>query len=378
MCRIRTQFSVSSLIIALLVLVSPLQAQTKNNEAYYKEKMKQIDRQIQEKSRAIEEKKEKRSAVYRDVLQLQKSIVQTDAHLNQNRRSLMVYSQKIEDTQNHIRVLQTSYQRQSNAFGKRLAGFYKNKNLGVLELLFSKADFETIVDSSYYFDRIMKTDIDLFNELRSQYNHLNQENRVLSHQVIQIKEVQSEIRQQKYELATKKAKKEEYQRALDQEIRQYEEETEELRQSSLEITQLLERSGGVSDVVGTGRFIMPTQGWFSSPFGYRVHPIFRTRRFHAGQDIAAPMGTRIIAADSGTVIFAGTKGGYGKLTIIDHGRNMSTVYGHQSRIIVASGQAVKQGQLIGYVGSTGFSTGPHLHFEVRISGNPVDPRTYLR
>lgn len=315
--------------------------------------------------------------MYRDVLQLQKSIVQTDAHLSQNRKSLMVYSRKIEDTQNNIKELQSTYQQQSNAFGKRLAGFYKNKNLGALELLFSKADFETIVDSSYYFDRIMKTDIDLFNELRSQFNQLNQQNRVLSHQVVQIKQVQSEIRQQKYELATKKAKKEEYQKALDQEISQYEEETEQLRQSSLEITQLLERAGA-GDVLGTGKFIVPTQGWFSSPFGYRIHPIFHTRRFHAGQDIAAPMGTRIVAADSGTVIFAGTKGGYGKVTIIDHGRNMSTVYGHQSRIIVGTGQAVKQGQLIGYVGSTGYSTGPHLHFEVRISGNPVDPIPYLR
>jgi len=98
---------------------------------------------------------------------------------------------------------------------------------------------------------------------------------------------------------------------------------------------------------------------------------------HEGIDIAAPTGTPIRAAAGGTVISAGWLGGYGNLTVIDHGGGVSTAYGHQSAFAVGGGQAVAQGQVIGYVGSTGHSTGPHLHFEVRINGSAVDPMGYL-
>ena len=103
----------------------------------------------------------------------------------------------------------------------------------------------------------------------------------------------------------------------------------------------------------------------------------RWGRLHAGIDIAAPVGTPIRAADSGRVAIAGPTGGYGNYTCIQHGGSMSTCYGHQSRIGVSVGQSVSQGQVIGAVGNTGNSTGPHLHFEVRIGGNPVDPMGYL-
>jgi murein DD-endopeptidase MepM/ murein hydrolase activator NlpD len=122
---------------------------------------------------------------------------------------------------------------------------------------------------------------------------------------------------------------------------------------------------------GNGRFIMPVNGSFSSPFGQRWG------RLHAGQDIAAPTGTPIRAADSGRVAIAGVTGGYGNYTCIQHAGNISTCYGHQSKIGVSVGQSVRQGQVIGLVGSTGHSTGPHLHFEVRIGGSPVNPMGYL-
>jgi murein DD-endopeptidase MepM/ murein hydrolase activator NlpD len=118
-------------------------------------------------------------------------------------------------------------------------------------------------------------------------------------------------------------------------------------------------------------FIWPTSGTLTSGFGWRWG------RMHEGIDIAAPTGTPISAAASGTVIHAGWMGGYGNLVVIDHGNGLATAYGHQSSIAVASGTYVSQGQTIGYVGSTGHSTGPHLHFEVRVNGSPVDPLGYL-
>ncbi len=115
----------------------------------------------------------------------------------------------------------------------------------------------------------------------------------------------------------------------------------------------------------------------TSPFGYRVHPILGTRRLHTGIDMSAGSGTPIRAAASGRVILAAYYGGYGNAVIIDHGGGISTLYAHQSRIAVSKGSQVGAGDTVGYVGSTGFSTGPHLHFEVRQNGTPVNPVSYL-
>ncbi|MDQ3708049.1 MAG: M23 family metallopeptidase, partial [Actinomycetota bacterium] len=124
-------------------------------------------------------------------------------------------------------------------------------------------------------------------------------------------------------------------------------------------------------------FLWPADGVKTSDFGWRTHPIFGTGRLHSGIDIGAAYGSPISAAASGTVVSAGTMSGYGNVVVLDHGGGIATLYAHQSSVAVGTGQAVQRGQTIGYVGSTGYSTGPHLHFEVRVSGTPVDPMGYL-
>jgi murein DD-endopeptidase MepM/ murein hydrolase activator NlpD len=121
----------------------------------------------------------------------------------------------------------------------------------------------------------------------------------------------------------------------------------------------------------------PVPGPIISGFGPRVDPVSGAQGFHPGDDLQATYGTPIHACRSGTVVIAGPQGGYGNAVVIDHGGGMATLYGHQSRVAVTEGQAVHAGEVIGYVGSTGYSTGPHLHFEVRLSGNPVNPTSYL-
>jgi murein DD-endopeptidase MepM/ murein hydrolase activator NlpD len=121
----------------------------------------------------------------------------------------------------------------------------------------------------------------------------------------------------------------------------------------------------------------PASHRVTSGFGWRYHPILRTRRFHQGIDIGASAGSRIVAAAAGTVIYSGYRGGYGNTVMIDHGNGLVTVYAHQSGTSVSSGARVKKGQTIGHVGSTGLSTGPHLHFETRVNGTARDPRGYL-
>lgn len=122
-----------------------------------------------------------------------------------------------------------------------------------------------------------------------------------------------------------------------------------------------------------GYFIWPADGALTSRFGPRMHPIAGVVRQHNGIDIGAPYGAPIWAAAGGRVLKAGSMGGYGLVVIIDHGDGLSTLYAHQSRVLVSVGDVVQQGTVVGEVGSTGYSTGPHLHFEVRINGDPVDP-----
>ena len=135
--------------------------------------------------------------------------------------------------------------------------------------------------------------------------------------------------------------------------------------------------GGGGSVVGTGSLVWPTSGRVSSEFGTRRHPVHGDMRFHGGIDIAAPHGTSVVAADSGTVIISRFNSSFGNYIVISHGNGINTLYAHLSTRSVSVGANVSRGQVIGRVGSTGVSTGPHLHFEVHVNGTRVNPRTHL-
>ena len=163
-------------------------------------------------------------------------------------------------------------------------------------------------------------------------------------------------------------------------IAEFESKIKTLRRESDAIAARLRsiQAGQGKTVVGRGVLTHPIPGArITSSYGSRVHPIFLTPRMHTGIDYGSSSGTSIRAAANGKVIFASKYGGYGNATIIDHGGSLATLYAHQSSMLVEEGQRVTKGQVIGRVGSTGFSTGPHLHFEVRVSGSPVDPMKYL-
>jgi murein DD-endopeptidase MepM/ murein hydrolase activator NlpD len=169
--------------------------------------------------------------------------------------------------------------------------------------------------------------------------------------------------------------------ALESRLREYQEEADAVAREESGLVALIQRKeserasrsdGGTVDgrVSGAG-LIWPVRGPVTSGYGYRWG------RLHAGIDIGAGTGTPIRAAKGGVVTYAGTMSGYGNVVIVSHGGGFTTLYAHQSRIGTSDGAEVGQGQVIGYVGSTGRSTGPHLHFETRVNGNPQDPRRYL-
>jgi len=146
-----------------------------------------------------------------------------------------------------------------------------------------------------------------------------------------------------------------------------------------EIQRILINRGDSGLTGPEGTFAWPTPGFhrITSEFGMRHHPVLRTNRMHTGIDIAAPMGSTVVAGCLGEVIYADWFGGFGLTVVIDHGGGYTTLYAHLSRVTVSEGDIVVRGQEIGRIGSTGLSTGPHKHFEVRLNGNPVNPRPYL-
>jgi murein DD-endopeptidase MepM/ murein hydrolase activator NlpD len=195
--------------------------------------------------------------------------------------------------------------------------------------------------------------------------HLQTKNRLIR----QKKEMEQDINTRDMMLNRLSSREQEYAKALD-----------ELEATSKKIEQEIRNLQSKSTRKYSGGLMAwPTPNCYNitSPFGYRNHPIIRQRRLHTGIDIGASSGSSVLAANDGVVIMAGWNGGYGNCVIIDHGSGIATLYAHNSSILVKVGDEIKKEQVIAKVGSTGLSTGPHLHFEVRENGTPVDPMKYF-
>jgi murein DD-endopeptidase MepM/ murein hydrolase activator NlpD len=151
-----------------------------------------------------------------------------------------------------------------------------------------------------------------------------------------------------------------------------------MQAASSSLSKTIKKKQSQSPVVPSpGGFIRPCSGPITSPYGLRTHPVYGDPRMHTGVDFGGSIGVSIKAAKAGRVIFVGQMSGYGNVVVVDHGGGISTLYGHLNGFAVSNGQKVSQGQLIAYMGATGLVTGPNLHFEVRVNGNPVDPMGYL-
>jgi murein DD-endopeptidase MepM/ murein hydrolase activator NlpD len=197
---------------------------------------------------------------------------------------------------------------------------------------------------------------------------------IVAVRVHQVRELRDELLASKGKLEDTRSRKKASLASLTTDEREEATEIDSLVQVSVELTAKIQAAQARTTVqrsASAAGLIWPVNAPITSPFGWRWG------RMHTGIDLGAAYGTPIAAAAAGSVIYAGWLGGYGNLTVIDHGGGLDTAYAHQSRIAVSAGESVAQGQIIGYVGSTGHSTGPHLHFEVRVNGQPVDPLGYL-
>lgn len=268
-----------------------------------------------------------------------------------------------------------------NVYRGRLRDIYINGQINYLDVLLGAKDFSDFSSRMYLLKRVIASDISLLEDLKKKRAELEANQEILESNMAKIKVVHSEVSSKQQLVAQKTSEREAaYNDALAEQER-LDEEYNELMATSERIANMIRNleSGGTissSSIVSSG-YAWPIAGEITSPFGWRVHPVFGTEKFHTGLDIAADYGDPIVAANSGTVIYADWMGGYGNAVMIDHGGGIVTLYGHNSSLAVYDGQQVAKGQIIAYAGSTGYSTGPHCHFEVRIHGEVTDPLDYL-
>lgn len=263
---------------------------------------------------------------------------------------------------------------------RRIRSIYVSGNETVLSVLIGSRDIADFASRKSLLERIAKHDYDLFDEVKALRDEIATKKRRQDIVVNSVAELKAKQQMQEQDLNQAMAQKKVVLGQLKAQRNDLEEELEAMERESSRIEAQIRayqmaNSGQVTPY--KGHFMLPVRGRFSSPYGYRTHPISGKHKLHTGQDIAAPHGTIIKAAGPGVVISTGWRGGYGNTVIIDHGGGISTLYGHCSRIIARQGQRVSAGASIAAVGSTGYSTGPHLHFEVRVKGTPVNPRKYL-
>jgi murein DD-endopeptidase MepM/ murein hydrolase activator NlpD len=351
------------------------------------DQLENINKQISENRSKIQEKLREKAQEERQLSVLNRELRFTELSLRKTRQDLNYTQTREKEARDLLEKTESEFAQLQGTFTKRIRGIYQHQQLGPLDFIFAPAQETSIVESMYYFDQILAKDVSLLGDLRKKQNQLKRERSRLERQIERIAELREDVANKEKLLSVKSRQQSSVVETLQSQIKRMEQQNRALEQSSSQITNALRRMGSKgTGFYGLGYFIKPTSGWISSSFGSRRHPIFKRTIHHNGTDFAAPSGTKIVAGDSGYVVVAGEKPeyrGYGKITIIDHGTNkqgirVSSVYAHQSRILVQEGQFVHQGQEIGWVGSTGYSTGPHLHFEVRHNGSPVNPMNYMK
>ncbi|NLO20694.1 MAG: peptidoglycan DD-metalloendopeptidase family protein [Syntrophomonadaceae bacterium] len=344
------------------------------------EKLQDVSRQIEDQESQLKQIKQQENSIIGQLQNLEQGIMDKEQQIETLAARIHGLEKDINKTEEEIAEKEAELQVQVDYLCERLLYMYEDgMDVSYLEVLFSSTNIKDFLTRYDLLQYVVEQDMNLIDSINKNKRALDIKKNGLEIQkkeLVTMREVQEAQRNQ---LAEQSDQKQEILANVRVEKKTYEKALAELERSSRELEELIRRSQS-GQQLGTGIYTWPTPGYGSitSAYGMRYHPILKTNKLHTGVDVGAPMGAKIVAADSGKVIYAGWQGGYGQTIIIDHGAGMSTLYAHQSRFAVSSGKSVSKGDVIGYVGSTGWSTGPHLHFEVRINGNPTNPMSYLR
>lgn len=341
-----------------------------------------LQRQAEEQQAKTNEASAKVESVSERLRQIQEELRAATAEYKEVKGQLDSVEDKISDNTELLQKTEADLKVKNKKLQHRVRDIYINGQISYVDVLFGAKDFADLMTRMDVLKRIIKHDYDLIMKVKEEKATVENTRAQLEKDKAEAEVLVADAQAKKTKVEDKES---EQQVLLDQAI--YDRDTsermyEEIMAASQEVANMIRRSqmssAGYSGApAGAGGMIWPISGPITSEFGWRTHPIFGTARFHSGLDIGGDYGMPIYAAASGTVIYAGWISGYGNAVIIDHGGGVTTLYGHNDSLNVSEGENVAQGQVIAMCGSTGNSTGPHCHFEVRENGEPVSPYGYL-
>ena len=339
------------------------------------DKLKEAAEQLQK----MNEASSRVDTISEQLRQMQGEVDEAVAEYKRVKGNLDEVQGRMDDNQVLLDKTEKELGEKSRVLDKRVRDIYINGQISYIDVLFGAKDFSDFMTRMDLLKRIIKYDYDLVVKVQQDKativaarEHLDKDQEAAAVLVKDAETKKSDMLGKK-KTKDKLLEKAKYDR--DTSERAY----NELIAASRQVANMIRSRGssGAAQASGSGGMIWPLAGEVTSEFGWRTHPIFGTARFHSGLDIGGDYGMPIHAAAGGTVTYAGWISGYGNAVIIDHGGGITTLYGHNQSLAVSEGQSVSQGQTIAYCGSTGNSTGPHCHFEVRQNGEPVSPYGYL-
>ena len=372
-----------SLLVAACVAVLPLfTAWSFASEVDDKRaELNEVQSQMQKMQERKEKARQKAEAATEGLEEIQTSLNRLRVQARDLQGKSDALQAKINENQAKLAQKKAEVAQRKKIYSKRLRQIYINGQINYLDVLLGAKDFGDFSSRMYLLQKIISSDIEMLTQLQKAEAEVKSRQEQLDAEMKEIKSTQAELEAKRARANRLKEQRSYMLYKAQEEERQSQSEYERLLAISENITAMLrnmESGGGSSSGSGgTGRFIWPCRGEITSYFGWRTHPIFGTTKYHSGMDIAVDYGTPILAADSGTVIYSGWLGGYGYAVMIDHGSGLVTLYAHNQSLNVYEGQYVTKGTCIAYAGSTGYSTGPHCHFEVRLHGEVTEPLNYL-
>jgi len=343
-----------------------------------RQQLSEVWNKIDQATKDLEKDKKAAQNLLGQIKALESQMNATQAEIDVLRGNIDLTQAKIDAAMANLKDLEDRLDEQNDNLLARLRAMYMNGSISALDVLLgssSISDFMTNIDR---IQLIYESDIEVMESLEEQYKILDTHRQYMADlQAELVAEREKEaskkeaLKQNQNLVSKKKSEVEQDIKLLEQFIAEQQKEADRLIEEILKM-----QSGG--EYIG-GKMLWPVPGVkrVTSEFGSRIHPILKTRTMHTGIDIGAPTGTKVVAANAGRVMMAGWNDSYGNLVMIDHGGGIVTLYAHNSSLLVKTGDIVMPGDQIAKIGSTGMSTGPHLHFEVRVNGVYVDPRKYI-
>ena len=366
-------------ILVFIICFSNLIVFAKNEELFNKQK--DVREQINQTQEELEELKIDMTENLEQIQKLDEKIMQTEEELEKTQIQALKLKKEIEDTEKKLQIEQKKYNKQKQTFEQRIIAMYEAGEIQFLDVLLSTKNLSEFLSTYYVMSEIAETDKELLDIMKEKKEKIENTSNSLNKTKKELSVILERQTRSSNILKTTKAFRENYIEKLSEKERETQEKLEEYSRNLTEVNnQILQLvTNGIDTKYIGGELAWPVPGYtkISSPYGMRVHPITHIYKLHTGVDISAPMGANFVAANDGIVIKAEYNMAYGNMVVIDHGGGIATLYAHGSETLVNVGDKVKRNQEILKVGSTGYSTGPHAHFEVRKNGHVVDPMPYI-